>query len=267
MGPSWIRGTACALLLLAGGTSESLAWGPEGHVVIAIVAEHRMSDEARTAVRAMLSGAPLAAAALSADQFRPTPPETARWHRVGIPFDARSYDPARDCAALPAGDCVIEAITRASDVILDSDAQPLDRADAIRWTVHLMGDLHQPFNAIERNGDGGGKAVDVWFFDERTTLHALWDDGLIRHTGLTAEEYAEHLERDIIPTLDAGTVRAGDTDRWALDSHDVARGAYVDDEARLGQAYVDAQVPVLDRQLALAAMRLAAHLEWVALVD
>jgi hypothetical protein len=177
-------GAALLCLSFLGGTAS--AWGPQGHVVIAMVAEDRLTPNARKAVRKMLLGAPLATTAIFADEYRVTHPETFRWHFVDIPFEESDYLEQRDCQVLTTGDCVIHAIERAKATIKDTSAKPFDRADALKYLVHFVGDLHQPFHAIERKqangkGDEGGNLVDVKFFGEPTNLHTLWDSGLIFH--------------------------------------------------------------------------------------
>ena len=89
----------CAILGLAALPLPAFAWGPEGHVVIAMIAEERLSPDVRQAVRKILSGAPLSTASIFADEYRVTHPETGRWHYVNIPFD-KPYDEKRDCATL-----------------------------------------------------------------------------------------------------------------------------------------------------------------------
>ena len=98
---------------------QAAAWGPEGHVAIAMVAEDRLTPKARVAARKILSGASLATAALFADEYRVAHPETNRWHYVDIPFDATGYDDARDCVVETTGDCVIRAFKRAKALVKD----------------------------------------------------------------------------------------------------------------------------------------------------
>jgi hypothetical protein len=230
-----------------------------------MVAEDRLTPKARAAARKILFGAPLATAAIFADEYRVTHPETSRWHYVDIPFEETKYDEARDCQVLTTGDCVIRAIERAKAIVKDASAKPFDRADALKYLVHFMGDLHQPFHAIERKqadgtGDEGGNKVNVTFLGDRTNLHSLWDSGLITHSGRTAEDYAKLLKEQLAG-MNETVWRSGTTADWAGESHDAAKKAYVDDHAVLAQPYFDAQIGVVDRRLALAAARLAMVLE------
>src|SRR5262249_17339451 len=260
-----MRCVVSMLICLVSLAGQARAWGPEGHVVVATVAEDRLSPKARQAARKILLGAPLATAALFADEYRVTHPETSRWHFVDIPFEATGFDEARDCQVQVVGDCIIHAIERAKAMIMDPATKVFDRADALKYLVHFVGDLHQPFHAIERKlpdgkGDEGGNKVDVMFFGEKTNLHALWDSGLILHTA-TAEDYAQHLKQDVLAAMPESEWRNGTLIDWAVESHAAAKLAYVDDNAVLGQAYLDANIGVVDRRLALAGARLAMILE------
>jgi hypothetical protein len=61
--------------------------------------------------------------------------------------------------------------------------------------------------------------------------------------------------------MDEATWRTGTTVDWALESNSLAKAAYVDDNAVVGQPYYDTNIVVVDRRLALAGARLAMILE------
>lgn len=257
--------SACFALTLA---APALAWGPEGHVVVAMVAESRLSDQTKDVIREMISNVPLATVANYADEYRLSHPETERWHYVDIPYDATGYDPARDCATEIKGDCVLSEIKRDEAIAADRTASFYDRSDAVKRLVHFIADVHQPFHAIERRVDGkpdeGGNTETVVFFDAQIKLHALWDSGLISHTGRSPEGYATYLENTVLPTLPAAELAVEDPMQWAMESHDLAKSAYLDKNAHVGQDYFDAEVGPMDHRLALAGARLAAVLEKLA---
>jgi hypothetical protein len=261
-----MRALLLAFTLACGLAEHAFAWGPEGHVIVAMVAEDRLSSSVRAKVRKILAGAPLATAALFADEYRVTHPETARWHFVDIPFDASGYDEARDCSVEVAGDCIIHAIERAKALVKNPKTEFYARADALKYLVHFVGDLHQPFHAVEgklANGEGdqGGNKIKVKFFGEEDNLHSVWDTGLILHTGLTAEDYAKHLDTDTLAAMTDADWQNGTPVDWAIESHAATKSAYVSEHAVLDQAYFDAQIVVVDKQLARAGARLAMILE------
>jgi hypothetical protein len=73
--------------------------------------------------------------------------------------------------------------------ILRSEAPPDQRATALAWLFHLVGDVHQPLHTAQMftwdypDGDRGGNEICVRVTADRTplNLHALWD-GLITST-------------------------------------------------------------------------------------
>ena len=103
-----------AVAALALVPTQGLGWGRDGHQVIADLAQSRLSPQARKGVAALLHGATLASVSTYADNYRNNHPETARWHFVNIPPGDGHYNPARDCAPSPQGDCIIAAIDRFS---------------------------------------------------------------------------------------------------------------------------------------------------------
>lgn len=273
------RLTALALtfLLLP---ATALAWGEQGHRIVATLAASRLTPAAKAEVAELLAPEPrgrtLAAVSMWADavRFRQYP-ETYRWHFVNIPLARDRYDPARDCRPLPGkGDCVIAALGRMRDVLADRGRRPAERAEALKFVVHLAADLHQPLHVAERDGDGGGNAVRVRWMGEWErggrgrrpwTLHAVWDSGLIRETGRSATAYVRHLETSLAAEDERALARGGIVD-WAMEAHAVARAEVYRDAAgralpargaRLGRDYFTARIGAVDRQLARAGVRLA----------
>lgn len=69
---------------------------------------------------------------------------------------------------------------------------------ALHFTVHLIGDLHQPLHT--GNGtDRGGNDVKVEFFWDDSNLHRVWDSGMIDRQKLSYTEWTAWLTRKITP--------------------------------------------------------------------
>jgi hypothetical protein len=158
--------------------SDVGAWGCLGHIIVAQIAADQLTDQARGAVDDLLAGHSLAEVSCWADEVRPARPETRRWHYVDIPRLARSYDPRRDCASTPEGDCLIAAIFRSLSTLKHVTRPQEERAEALRFLVHLLGDLHQPLHCADDH-DRGGNEVTVTFLDGHQNLHSVWDTGLV----------------------------------------------------------------------------------------
>jgi hypothetical protein len=252
-----------AVLLLPAVTR---AWGREGHVIIASIATQHLSPRARQAVAQLLNGETLSDVANWADEIRGDRPETERWHFVDIPLGRRRYDATSDCRPTPHGDCVIAATERFRRVLADARRRPRERAEALRFLVHLIGDLHQPLHCADDH-DHGGNDVLVSFFGQRLhphthqrwNLHAVWDSGMIGRPGLSATRYAGQLQ-DLLVAADLAALERGTVVDWALEAHQAAVDhAYktLPANKRLGTAYFRDNLPVVDDLLAKAGVRLA----------
>src|SRR4051794_22308701 len=110
--------------------SVVFAWGGDGHQIVAIIAEERLTPEAKAEVHQLLGadvGISDAEIANWADQIRRERRETAPWHYVDIPTTQPSYDAERDGNA---GENVIDAIDRFEKVLTDKSKPKEERAEA-----------------------------------------------------------------------------------------------------------------------------------------
>lgn len=248
--------TLCALLLMP---THLMAWGPEGHTIIARIAAERLSPSAKAAVKQLLGRHSLASVANFADQVRPQRPETANWHFVDIPKDKTDYDPTRDCKPSDKGDCVIAEIARAETTLKNRSLTRAKRAEALKFLVHFVGDLHQPLHCSD-NADRGGNDVHVTFLGQSSNLHRVWDSGIIGATQLSVNDYADQLD-SWLDSQDTHQIESGTVIDWALDAHKLAKTSAYDIPAGtnpvLDTTYVDDNQPVVDQQLAFAGLRLA----------
>lgn len=252
--------TTTVLILVFGGlfltAAPAFAWGPDGHAIIAEIAARYLNPHAAGELRHLLGGTELGSAANWPDRMEAALPETAPWHYVNIPSGAAGYLASRDC---PQNNCVVAKIQWFSRVLADPQQSPAARLVALKFLIHLVGDIHQPFHDLAEAR--GGNDIVVTLFgkqqcgDRACELHYVWDTALIRHTGMTRRQYADSLETMIATRkLDAG---ADDPSAWADDSFQLAKEALVSNGAQIGQRYYLRERPVLDGQLALAGLRLA----------
>ena len=248
---------ALVLLLIP---SSLHAWAREGHEIIAILAEQRLHPDVRDAVVALLEGTTFIQAASWADKVRNQ--QTAPWHYVNIEITETEYDAARVC---PQDQCVIGQIERFRHVLANADKDSQKRQKALKYLIHLVGDLHQPLHAGE-NDDYGGNDVQVEFLGETSnpysqkpwTLHAVWDSGILEVRDRDAHHYAEQLNA-WLTSQPEGRFQDGSVVDWAMESHRIAKDhVYVlPDDRKLGEEYYRANVPVVDQQRGKAGVRLA----------
>jgi len=250
---------------------QPAAWGPDGHRIVARIALANLTPQARRQIDRILAGDPqdFVEASNWADQVRPDRPETYNWHFVDVPYGIEAYDPARDCPATEGGDCVLAAIDRLRRTLADDTADRARRAEALKFLIHFVGDLHQPLHSITNN-DRGGNDVRVDLGGDRpSNLHSVWDRAIIARRELTDEAYADRLLAELARRpMTAGAV---DPRAWALESHERAEAVVYDypefvkdvppeSPIRLSDAYFERAAPIVDERLTLAGLRLAALL-------
>jgi len=267
---------AAATLWLAG-TGTALAWGAQGHHVVARIAWALMTPAARDRTSALLvvqGGQGMdafVAAATWADDVRQDRPATYNWHFVNIHVSETKYDAVQHCPPSERGDCVVAAIARLRAELVDANRSPELRAESLKFLIHFVGDMHQPLHTID-NKDRGGNDVKVEPLrgeDGRaTTLHGAWDTGLINLSDETEAARAQRLIIDLASHPDSADL---DVVKWAEANHDVATQVVYrypgftaagppTTAVTLDTAYRDAAVKAIDRQLQLGGARLAALL-------
>jgi hypothetical protein len=259
-GATIVAGAVVAAIAFGG---HALAWGDQGHRIVAEIAEHYLEPTAARQARELLAlgnATTLAQVSTWADDIRPERPETAPWHVVAIPIRLpagapRAYDAVRDC---PREDCIVVAIERFAAVVHDKSAPPRDRLEALGFVVNLVADIHQPLHCAD-DGDRGGADVHLIFLGRHTNLHDLWGSDMLRAKGIADEPaYALELVRSIAPVR-AAQWRGGTPAGWASESYGIARLIYGGShEARaLALFYEDDLLSVVNVQLQKAGLRLA----------
>lgn len=271
-----------AALLLLAPLQQAFPWGQEGHSIVAEIAQRRLTESTQQKVNALLAGEfpnlkgahiSLASIASWPDDYRAdNHDETRNWHFVDIPYDRDKYNAAVDCKLDEKyGDCIVNALNRFTTALADCSKTASERVTALKFVVHFVGDLHQPLHAIERTDpdtekeDQGGNTIQLTFFDKKTkryketNLHALWDSEIILQKVYDWGEYVRLLEIQWLPGKDIAALQAGNAIDWAQDAHKAAqivaynfRPDHVIDEE-----YFRDSIPIVDRQLALAGIRLA----------
>ncbi len=245
----------CLLCLMT--SVPALAWGPAGHRAISLVAERYLTPDTHKAVVELLDGESMAQASTWADEIRSDRKwnYAAPWHYVNLD-DGESYARA---PKNPGGD-VIEAITRFRAVLEDRSQPRKKRAEALRFLIHFVGDIHQPLH-VGRRSDRGGNDVKVTWFGRETNLHAVWDSAIINHWELSYTELAGFLK---MPAEAEG--RRWQKDgvlQWAQESMDYRQRIYEIGDGRLGYEYGYVHGPFLKQRLVQAGVRLAGLLNAV----
>ena len=107
-------------------------------------------------------------------------------------FDGKNYTDV----APPLEGNAVTALEMFTKQLISKQSSLAEKQLALRFIVHIIGDLHQPFHA--GNGtDKGGNDVKLKFFWEDSNLHRVWDSGLIDRQQLSYTEWTQILSRKI----------------------------------------------------------------------
>lgn len=264
------RGWHVALLLIVAmlaltGSPQVAAFSADGHRIVAELAQRQLSSGARSGVDALLAGtqdSSLADIATWPDEVRDLPEYTwsARLHYVNFPRDADCrYRAIRDC---PDGKCVVGAIERYALTLGDQRKPVAERREALKFLVHFVGDIHQPLHAGYAD-DRGGNLFQVYYVGRGSNLHSVWDGGILRQSRLAWRDYVDLLATRRADGDNRWSTRA--PQQWAEASCRLLGEAevYPRRPGKLPAGYAEKQLPVVERQIVLAAARLAALLNTV----
>ena len=236
---SFIAEIAAAGLIAAVLPSPAMAWGYEGHQVVADIARVELTPAVRAKVDAILAtdasdltGHDMASEATWADVYRSRGGRaTSQWHFVdteidgGADQDAACFGhpaPDRPASAGPAQDCVVDKVREFQAELAAPTTTPAERLLALKYLLHFVGDLHQPLHASD-NHDRGGNCVLLSLGGSRTqNLHAYWDTGVVEAMGKDSARVAGRLRARITP-FQRRQWQQGDPAAWAGEAFQVAR--------------------------------------------
>ncbi|MBI4293595.1 MAG: S1/P1 nuclease [Betaproteobacteria bacterium] len=270
---------ACALP-----AKNTFAWGDEGHRLVGVIAEKYLSPAASRQVRALLKDDRAADGSLSgrrslgeiaswADEIKDYDRTRVRrsWHYDDIPLCGVA-DYSRYCRK---DRCASAQLARKIEILKDKGERIGRRNEALKWVVHLMGDIHQPLHAATRR-DNGGNTVEVSFLGRRDNppygtikLHTIWDVHMVQR--LISDKGGERA---------IALVRIGDADRaawergtisdWIDESHRIARefvyprlpvvsscARKIQGVVAIDEAYYSAAAPIIETRIRKAGVRLA----------
>jgi hypothetical protein len=88
------------------------------------------------------------------------------------------YEEARDCGFQGSGRCIVNAISNYTDRASTYSLEKAERATALRFLIHFIGDAHQPLH-IGFAEDFGGTHL-MLSKPPGVSLHEVWDSFLVR---------------------------------------------------------------------------------------
>ncbi|WP_068094188.1 S1/P1 nuclease [Novosphingobium rosa] len=248
-----------SLLSVTASATPALAWGAQGHQITGIIAESHLSETAAAQIHQFMGKEDLAQASTWPDEMRATPSDFWRhkaghWHYVTVAGD--DYQPSDR----PREGDAMSALAAYSAVLRDPRRDREEKRVALRFVVHIIGDLHQPLHAGAggNQNDHGGNDVPVVFLGRSMPLHGVWDYGLIEQRGMSSAAYAAALSANITPAQ-VSTWRSSSPAQWVHESIALRKTIYPQTR-RLSDDYARQHQAEVDERLEQAGVRIAAWL-------
>ncbi|UYQ92594.1 S1/P1 nuclease [Chitinophaga horti] len=259
-------GKLCGLaLLMVLFLGKAHAWGPIGHRVVGEIATNHLSAKAKKGIAALIGRETLAMISNWPDFIKSDTTNkyshTSKWHYVDFPGNISRAELERDLKAMK-GENLYTQILATTKQLKDPSLSKEKKVEALKWLVHLVGDLHQPLH-VGRDEDQGGNKISIFWFDRPSNLHRLWDEHLIEFQQYSYTEYTRIL--DIASPAQVKAYQGGSVIDWLYESHVLSDKVYArtKDQEKLSYRYNYIFVNDLNNQLLKGGLRLAAILNGI----
>jgi hypothetical protein len=269
------------------------AWEPEGHDVIATATYDSLSEAQKAKFNAILAGGDGLQVDYTDSQGKEhscharTLDQLANWpdcvryggdyaatygdHFNDIPFCPKPPNAQSPASACDGDTCATKFLAVQVAALKAPGTSAFDRAAALAFVVHIVGDMHQPLHMID-NHDKGGNDIRAVLNGRKTKLHTIWDGDIVTaayHSAADATKGTETLAKQHAGQWSHSSPTPSDYDIWAAESHAIAVEAYDavkpalmcgttdKEEHEITPAYLDQFTPAVRDQLAKAALRLS----------
>lgn len=233
-------------------------WGQTGHRIIGEIAESHLSQKARIAIRNILGTESLAIASTWADFVKSDSAFSYlnNWHYINLKPGLTH----QEFTAWLKTDTAADAFTKLNFLIreLKKKTLPADKKKFyLRLLIHITGDIHQPLHT-GREEDQGGNRIKIFWFNEPTNLHSLWDEKLIDMQKLSYTEYSSAINHSHVQQRMVWQQQP--LAEWFYESYLLADKIYksiTQPEPKLGYRYNYEYIDIVNTQLLKGGVRLA----------
>lgn len=239
------------ILLMSTSANQCWAWGKTGHRAIAEIAYQHLTAEAKLKIAALIGDNYLPLYATWADDIRSdkSNPLAEAHHYANMKLD-ETYEQSS-----PSDDDVVNLLNDMIDQLDNPDSSKEDKVIALKFIIHLVGDIHQPMH-LGLSEDLGGNLVKVKWFGEETNLHKVWDEDIIDFSRLSYTELARFAgtpgKEDLDKMLNQSVVQ------WVDETHEQTKLIYQNiGDKNYEYAYYTNAIDIVYKQIQRAGFRLA----------
>ena len=291
---------------------SAFGWDDVGHKTVAFIAWQKMTPQAREQAIKVLRGAPedstlgayfmsdsrsLAARQLDYFMLSATWADSVRdrdfkvriakyqhgpWHYLDTFWRDANGKPELVTGLEDGKENAVERLFFFDKSLRDAATTNEDKALALAWILHLVGDIHQPLHASGRvtaeepKGDQGGNLFVITPKDapNKDSLHWFWDSIIVRNIprgDSCDDDYIPNIANQIVKSYPesnfASRLDLGKFDSWQQESYRIASTKVYPATLKRNEMpsddYKKMALQVSEEQIALAGYRLGAMLNQV----
>lgn len=269
-------------------SNQAFAWGDLGHEVVAEIAQQLLKDNNKVngAIENLVGIESWSISATWPDKMRSDPrfKKFSSYHYTTEYDDGHTSD--RDA---------LTVLNKFPSILSDSVSSRAQKLLALRFVVHVAGDLHQPLHVGNEYDRGGNSCTVTWQPNPlkpgyTTNLHKVWDTELVNailykyKATHSTDSYFDYVDlakvlMDEYPSITSKKPRIN-TRKWTEESAEIRKeSVYPDPQTPndqrsyckkdlenvnipiIDQAYINKAMPIVEKQLVKAGVRLAAILQ------
>lgn len=180
------------LILISVISFSAVAYDAVGHRIIADIAYANLTKKAKKQCDKVLGKHGIIYYSVWADEVR-----SDKQYEYSYPWH---YQNLKDSLTIEDIDALIKNPTTEGEHLFFAIEQMTQRlkkdkndAEALKFLVHFMADLHQPMH-LGRAEDLGANKIKVQWFGTSTNLHAVWDGRITEANKMSYSEYSRFLQ-------------------------------------------------------------------------
>ena len=228
-------------------------WGKTGHRIVGKIAETYLTKNAKTQIKKLIGHHDISRLSNWADEIKSDSnwDHAWDWHYCTIPND-EDYQKGKHKGL------AIEKVNEFIKTLKNKKETKEKKIIALKFLIHLIGDLHQPLH-VGNGKDKGGNSIKLKWFGESTNLHSIWDTKLIEHQKLSYTEYTDYL----LLNIDYSNIRkwqGNSVMEFILESKNLRKQCYDYTGDNLKWDYFYKQKTLLEMRLLQGGVRLSGEL-------
>lgn len=228
-----------------------MAWGSNGHRLVAQIAFKLIDAKTRANVISSLGGFTIEEAATWMDDQRSNSAfdEMKPWHFI----EYKDGD-APSAAKSPN---IVTKLNESIEILKNrKNLSAFQVQQTLLYIFHMVGDISQPLHCgYKVDAGGNSEKVNCYGLKYPVSLHHVWDDDIISKNKISLESCI--IASTSIPKSDIITISGFRPYEWATDSRILLPAVYNYQDNLISETYLEENKRSVEIQLAKAGLRLA----------